>query len=446
MEIEPNIQEENDNINQKENGEEEAVINDNNYQENQDENEVRNENEHQEDIQSEEKEGEEQAQNPDNLDGNINQNAEQINFITFDENPTKNEIKSKDGNKYNIDNFLNIDINNNTNYINDNKKYSKNILSQKDDILSNLLDKIKGFKEKRQQNINDNFNIKNNSNSSNNLENLDKELALGLEKLSNNIDNNNTNDYSNNKDVQNKRIEFQIQNNPKLKEIFSMINDDNSTTENKKIQQKIKEFDYGLGGANDVYKYFNSKNNNITSLKKRKNYDNASNKYYVSCIDGKAVINGERKETNIFNNKNIFNNFRNNKTDTFSYNNISNNNKNVFDLNKYQFNKLDKNLENDLNGLSDLSSFKNNGKYMDSTRRNKPMNINKYYTNKDTNSINKDSNFSNINKPKEKTIDFNLDMKINSGLPIKQYKYQLNKDYYNNELNRLDSLFKNDYK
>ena len=443
MEIEPNIQEQNDNINQIENGEEEGeVVNDdNNYQENPEENERGDENEHQE---SEEKEGEEQIQNPDNIDGNINQNAEQLNFITFDENMPKNELKlNENNNKYNIDNFLNVDINNNINNINDNKKYSKNVTSKKDDILSNLLDKIKGFKEKRQQNINDNFNNKNNNNNSNkNLENLDKEIALGLEKLSSNIDNHTTNDYSNSsKDIQNKRIEFQIQNNPKLKEIFCMINDDNSSIQNKKNKQKFKEFDYGLGGANDVYKYFNTKNNNITSLHKRKNYGNDNNKYYVSCIDGKAIINGTRKDAN------IFNNFKSNKTDNIFNNiNTSNDNRNIFAMNKYQFNKFENSLENNLNNLSDLNDFKNNGKYVNSTRRNKPININKYSTNNDGNNINKNSSFNSIKKPKEKTINFDFDMKINNNLPIKQYKYKLTKDYYNNELNRLDSLFKNDYK
>ena len=449
MEIEPNIQDENDNINQIEKDEKEGepIIDNNNYQEKQEENEGGDENEHQEDFQSEEKEGEEQIQNPDNLDENINQNIEQLNFITFEENVPKNEIKSNENdNKYNINNFLNIDINNNINNINDNKKYSKKISSKKDGILSNLLDKIKGIKEKRQQNINENLN--NNNNSCSKLEKLDQELVLGLEKLSNNINNNINNEYSNNtnKDNQNKRIEFQIQNNPKLKEIFCMINDDNCTNQNNKNIQKIKGFNYGLGGTNDILKYFNTKNNIITSLKKRKNYNNDNNKYYVSCIDGKAIINGTRKDINIFNSKNILNNFRNHKIDMSISNDSSNHKRNIFAMNKYQFNKLENKLENNLYNLSDLKYFKTNGKYMDSSRKNKQINIDKYFNTNDSKNSIKDSDFNNINKSKEKTTNFDFNIKMSNVLPIRQYKCKLNKDYYNNELSKLDSLFKNDYK
>ena len=184
-----------------------------------------------------------------------------------------------------------------------------NINHRKNDILSELLIKIQDFKQRKE-----NFdNIREKYNSNKILDNLDKEITKGLERLNNKRmmqDNTNIEISTTNK------VEKKILRNPKFKEIVTMIND--------KEGKKYKKYS-GLG-KNDLLNIVNNKrrndifdNINIFSQKKSNNVSNTfqnntlkkfgpeSNKFYISCIDGKAIVNGIRKDIPIiskFNNNN----------------------------------------------------------------------------------------------------------------------------------------------
>ena len=217
---------------------------------------------------------------------------------------------------------------------------NKIINSRKNDILSEILFKIQDFKQRK-----DNFdNIRDNYNSNKILNDLDKEITRGLERLNNrrlmqdtkNIEISSTN-----------QVEKKILKNPKFKEIVTMIND----KEGKKFKKAI-----GLG-KNDLLNMVNNKkrndifgNINLFSQKKSNNISNTfqkntikkpgldSNKFYVSCIDGKAIVNGMRKDIPIvskFNNLDRLNN--QNLLEDYSKINLTTNN---FNRNKYRNNNF----------------------------------------------------------------------------------------------------------
>ena len=212
------------------------------------------------------------------------------------------------------------------------------------------------------------------------LDNLDKELIKGLEKLDNkrmiqdekNIDISTTN-----------KVEKKILRDPKFKEIISMINE----KEGKKIKR------YGGFGKNDFLNIVNNKrrndifgNINLFSQKRNNNifntfqnstlkkYGHDNNKFYISCIDGKAIVNGIRKEIPIvskFNNinerSNNFNLFDDHKrVNTLNNLNRTNNNNN-FNFNyKNEFTFKDKKNDKKFNisfGKDDINNnntLKNN--------------------------------------------------------------------------------------
>ena len=187
---------------------------------------------------------------------------------------------------------------------------NKIINRRKNDILSEILVKIQDFKQRKE-----NFDIiRENNNSNKILDNLDKEITKGLEKL------NNRSIIQDNKNIEistTNKVEKKILRNPKFKEIVTMIND--------KEARKVKR--YSGMGKNDLLNFVNNKkrndifgNINLFSQKKTssnisntlqnntvKKYGPDSNKFYISCIDGKAIVNGMRKEIPIvskFNNIN----------------------------------------------------------------------------------------------------------------------------------------------
>jgi hypothetical protein len=217
-----------------------------------------------------------------------------------------------------------------------------NINRRKNDILSEILVKIQDFKQRKE-----NFDIiRENNNSNKILDNLDKEITKGLEKL------NNRRIIQDNKNIEissTNTVEKRILRNPRFKEIVTMIND--------KETRKVKRYS-GLG-KNDLLNFVNNKkrndifgNINLFSQKKPssnisntlqnntvKKYGPDSNKFYISCIDGKAIVNGMRKEIPIvskFNNNNerlsnynnMFDDYKNLnlKTDNFKRTKLRNNN------------------------------------------------------------------------------------------------------------------------
>ena len=275
-------------------------------------------------------------------------------------------------------------INNNIheNILNGDKgiNFDNNNLDNKNNILSDLLDKIKNFKNNRR-----NMGTKLNLNSNNNFDELDKELANALEKLNNqNNKNNNINDIPNvNILNEEPKVDHQynrrnVLRNPKFKEIISLINEKDIKRSNKYSNMGNYET---INFMNTKIKYNNNfsdinifvpKKNNAINILDNMTYNNKirknnNDKYYISCIDGKAIVNGMRKEIPFlskFNNDNrIIINNNNNSLNNFNFtfgkctrrDNSLNLNKNI-KTNEFNYEKSLKNKKYNKNsGLSDLN-------------------------------------------------------------------------------------------
>jgi hypothetical protein len=195
------------------------------------------------------------------------------------------------------ENIIDKDVEEEDNNNDKNNNFKTYNTTKKEDILSELLGKIQNLKYRQK-----NFGMKANSN---NLDELDKELAKGLENLNKkNIDLN----FNNEEQIMNKvpqKIEGEILRNPKFKEIISLINE-KETTRNKNFRRI---------GKNDFLSlmYSKNKNNNFSNINiyspkinkfPANTFENktigfthkklGNDKYYISCIDGKAIVNGIR--------------------------------------------------------------------------------------------------------------------------------------------------------
>ena len=309
--------------------------------------------------------------NLDNVDNNNNKlQIENNNNFSSDKKDRSNKkrmeiIKNKlnwaqNNNNNKNENIIEKDVEEDNNDKNNYKTFNFN---KKDDILTELLSKIQSLKYKKQT-----VGIKTNSN--NNLDDLDKELAKGLQKLNKqNIEinlNNLNEEQKMNKPPQ--RYEREILRNPKFKEIISLIND-KETTRNKGFRNL---------GKNDFVSYIN-KNKNIfsninlyspkinkylvntlenKSLGNNINKKYGNDKYYISCIDGKAIVNGMRKDipfvskfnnndkltNNKYNNNFVFVDLTNTYNNNIKYKGNSTRRNNSFNMNKL-LNKNDFNYE-----------------------------------------------------------------------------------------------------
>ena len=275
-------------------------------------------------------------------EGAVEEAYEEQNGQNNKENIQNNNKNRKINNKKRIElinkklNSINsISKNNRNNNINPNENIiDKDTIEEKDnniyinkrnDILSDILGKIQEFKIKK-----NNKNLR--LNYINIFDDLDKELSKGLNKLynKNNKNNNNINIINNLNEEQKmntQTFERKIIRNPKFKEIISLIND-------KEIKPNKN---YKSLGRSDLINFMNEKiknnnnfsninlfvpkKNNLTNILENKifgnNYKkirNDNKKYYISCIDGKAIVNGIRKDIPIIsrfshkNNKLINNN------------------------------------------------------------------------------------------------------------------------------------------
>ena len=244
----------------------------------------------------------------------------------------ENKEKVKE-NEIFADKYNEIDKKNNYIFLNLDKKNDK--------ILSELQEEIKDLKNKNHYNHKQfSYNSKK-SNSNYNLDNLNQELSKGLEKL------NNINYYSKNiyntieeqkTSYQPKRHTGNIVRNQKFNEFFSIINerDFNVNKKNNKISKtgllsrmRKKMINNNLSNINLFVPKRNSyllntlnkkiSNNNYRAL------GNDNKKYYISCIDGKAIVNGKRKDIlftsilNYNNNKFIKNNLFDDLNDKTNY-------------------------------------------------------------------------------------------------------------------------------
>ena len=386
--VEQNEEVKEDNAQENENNLKEKIeevknnINENNIKENVENNEVNNH------IQNTD------IKNSDNKN-NINfQKRMQIiqNKLNSNEKKAQN-IKNKKNN--NNENIIDKDIDDD--YINNrNGNYRTFNSNKKNDILSELLSQIQDFKQKKQD-----INIKLNSN--NNLEELDKELLKGLEKLNNN--NIKINNLKEEQKVSNPPIERKVLRNPKFKEIISLMNE-------KDI--KKNRYYYNIG-KNSLLNYKNRKNNDLFSnvnfftpkinkypsntLENRcsgnnfKKYGTDSNKFYISCIDGKAIVNGIRKDIPFVSRFNCKNDI------------IINNN----------------------NTFNDLHKLNTTGK---SYRRNNSFNINKYIR---KNEFNYDEG--------NKNQTFNLNCRAKEDFNFDQLKKNFTKENIANNLNKIDENY-----
>ena len=304
------------------------------------------------------------------------------------ENEKNNTNTEKEKNEMEYDyNYINhnfLNINENTNTI-------KEPITQ-DELLNELLFKIRKIKEKRAKSSNK----INETNKINEVNDIDNQKNLDLEKTK---IKRNKKEYIGKLNISNQVF----QNNPKMKELASLLKEYNQEkNQNDKIQ-----INFDNNNQINIIKpevFFNNYNN-TKNINNDYNEQNYQRKYYISAIDGKAIVNGQRVDINSGFKINQNNNYKN----KFSFNDL-NNNKTFFDF--------------------------DNEKFMDKRKYNKNWGNNLDFQ---KNSL----NFSNNNENNLKKIDGNNDNKIEfKKLP--KYNF-LSKDYYNEELNKInDCLFNMD--
>ena len=287
-----------------------------------------------------------QIKHPENEDENYEnneelQNSKNKNFKNFKNEEDNNEI-IQGINSFNYLINKNIDVEDNENEIenlhdkynqfnnqninnNINKNNQKQFLNEIDNndqtqtspntIMNDLLFKIKKLKGNRTMKKSDIINS-NEFNLNNNFEILKKAVKNDKYTI-------NKNEYIGNLNMNNQII----QNNPKMKEIANLIKDYN---QDKNVNDNIQINFYNNNQINIIKPnvFFNMSNQKKQN--KENNYDNSNglNKYYISIIDGKAIVNGQRINVNSGFQTTPHNNLFEKRID---FNDISkNNNKNLF--------------------------------------------------------------------------------------------------------------------
>ena len=200
----------------------------------------------------------------DNMNNNVNNNENiKTGIINSNIINNQNSIISKKDNNSNID-------------ININKEKNQKKIIEKD-IIDELIEKIKAHEKI----------VINRETYKDTLNKLDEELKLGLERI-NEIKTNKKSYF----DIQKELNSEKFSKNKKFKDLLSEIN------------KTIKEINYRhyKNGTYLDYKnikiikpkiYFNSTRRRTSSKKLIKN---KNNEFYMSSIDGKLIVNGERKD------------------------------------------------------------------------------------------------------------------------------------------------------
>ena len=300
-----------------------------------------------------------------------------------------NNIGNKDININQEENQFDIEENNiKTNYKNDYDYLNNNLLNlnevnNDENSQDNLMNELLFKIRKIKEKRKNKNSTYNDTCKVNNIDNL-KNMVFDKTK------NKNRNEFFGKLNINNQIF----QNNPKMKELANLLKDySKEKNENDKIQINF----YNTNNQINIIKpevFFNNNNN------KNKNIDyynkNIENKHYISVIDGRAIINGKRIKM-----KNGFQNADNN-------------------LKNYQSNFIE------FNNKNNLFEF-NNEKILD-----KKFNFN---NNNFNFKLNNNGNFFKMNKENENKVEFKKMNKNNC----------FNKDYYNEELNKInDSLFNMD--
>ena len=277
-------------------------------------------------------------------------------------NQDQNEYNIKENNNYNNENieenYMNMNLNDNSN-----TPYT----TSPNDIMSELLFKIRKLKGNRTMQKSDITNS-NELNMNNDLGTLQRTIKNDKIKM-------HKNEYIGKLNINNQII----QNNPKMKEIAYLIKDYN---QDKNNDNNIQLNFYNNNQINIIKPdvFFNMGNQRRQNNEEY-NTDNSinQNKHYISIIDGKAIVNGQRINVNSGFQTSLNSNFIDRKINfgDFNFNNNKNRSKNLFNFGnerrslfednknnldfklqnmkkKYNFN----NIENSKNNYK--KSFKNN--------------------------------------------------------------------------------------
>ena len=187
--------------------------------------------------------------------------------------------------------------NNDIENILDNNEYEENYCKKihKKDVLSDLLMKIQNFKHIKR------FDFQ----SKNNFDTLQEELTRSLQKINNiNKKNTKTNLVNKAQTINYRRNYIRKSKNAKLKDLISLVKGKSLKKWNSFLIKSglcnsntnyIEEINTCIPEKNKyLIKLYQNKNHHTNSLKKNVTLNN-NNNYYISCIDGKMIINGARK-------------------------------------------------------------------------------------------------------------------------------------------------------
>ena len=264
-----------------------------------------------------------------NIEKEINDNKEEE---LFDNEDINNIVNEKNGDDY-LDNYI----------FNFNKKMNVD-QNTANDLMNELLFKIQKIKEERTKLMNEGSNEINNVNDYYNI--LNKEIGnLKMTKTNK--------EFKGKINIKNKLF----QTNPKMKELFNLLKEYNKE-KNEKDKMEINFYDNNQINIMKPEVFFNNRNNikfkNIEYY--NKNYEK---KHYISAIDGKAIIKGQRININsglqlaqnsLSNKQNIFNDCKINRfyfnNDKFleKRNEYNNNDKGEFCLDNREFKRNDYNI------------------------------------------------------------------------------------------------------
>ena len=220
-------------------------------------------------------------------------------------------IINNDNNENRQPNFININENNNIN--------NARVQTNPDEIMNELLFKIRKLKGSRTMKKSDITNT-NEINLNNNFEMLQRTIKSDKFKI-------NKNEYIGKINMNNQII----QNNPKMKEIAHLIKDYNNQDKNKNDNMQINFYNNNQINILKPDVFFNMGNQKKQNNDEN-NYEasNTQNKYYISIIDGKAIVNGQRINVNSQYQSTPQNNNLFDRKINFNYN--VNNNKYLFNL------------------------------------------------------------------------------------------------------------------
>ena len=286
----------------------------------------------------------------DNIYNYNNQNViyqdNNINFISNENNKiygtnfiSNNNYINYNNNMNNFNNYMSNNINNNQNIENNNNNYNKDIPQQKGeekDIIDELIEKIRTNQQ-----------ITDRESSKDALNRLDEEIKLGLERLNELFPNKNT--YFDNKDNNNNnnnKIGKMKVNNRKFTDLLHEINKTLNDTNKKTYYKRNHYYDYKNMKIMKPRVYFQSE----SRLPLFGNNKSSHNNLYMSSIDGKLIVNGERK--NLFSSLNLGNIYKNTGNNFYPMKTSINFN------NDYNFNNLYKRRNYSIDKISSNFGFK----------------------------------------------------------------------------------------